>query len=182
MKAKYVVLGALAGAMVTMAALAVILAIVIMRPAPEAAEPPSDPSGDVVVSVGEDLISAVATDLARSEEPSIQRVLVDVRPAGRVDMTVAARVSILGVQTNVNVELITLAHVDDGRLRFSVQNIGVAGIGIPLDVLPGSLRSAIETMETDANQQANTLLAESGFVPASVTTDESSVTVALRAE
>ena len=127
MKAKYIVLGALAGVILTMVAVAVILAIVITRPAPEPAVPPSHPSGDVVVTVGEDFISAVATDLARSEEPAIQRVLVDVRPEGWVDITVAARVTVLGVETGVNVELITLTDVADGRLRFSMQKIGVAG-------------------------------------------------------
>lgn len=182
MKARYFVLGALAGVIGAMVAGAVILAVVVTRPAPEPATSPSHPSGDIVVSVGEDYISTVATSLARSEEPAIQHVLVDVRPEGRVDMTVAARVTILGVQTGVNVELTTLTQVDDGHLRFSVQNIGVAGIGIPLDILPESLRSAMESMETDANDEANSMLAESGFVPVSVTTDESSVTVALRAE
>jgi hypothetical protein len=182
MKARYFVLGALAGVIGTMAVVGVILAIVITRPAPEAAIPPSHPSGDVVVSVGEDYISVAATSLARSEEPAIQRVLVDVRPEGRVDMTVAARVTILGVQTGVNVELITLTDVADGRLRFSVQEIGVPGAGIPLDLVPESLRSAIETMETAANDQANSMLAESGFVPVGVMTDDSGGTVALRAE
>lgn len=182
MKAKYFVLGALAGVIGSVAAGAVILAIVITRPAPEAAIQPSHASGDVVVSVGEDYINTVATSLARSEEPAIQRVLADIRPEGRVDITVVARVTILGVQTGVNVELIALTSVSDGRLRFSVQKIGVPGAGIPLDLLPESLRSAIETMEADANDQANSMLAESGFVPASVTADDSSITVALRAQ
>ena len=181
MKARYLVLGALAGVVGTLVAVAVIMVLTIMRPLPEVATPLSASSSDVVVSTGENYLSTAATDLARSEEPSIQRVVVDVRPEGRVDMTVVARVTILGVETEVNVTLISLVQVKDGRLKFSLERIGLGGFGIPMEMLPGSLRVAIKAMEVDANETANSMLAESGLVPASATTDDSSVTVALRA-
>jgi uncharacterized protein YpmS len=181
MKARYLVLGALAGVVGTTLAVAVIMVLTIMGPLPEVATPLSASSSDVVVSTGENYLSTAATDLARSEEPSIERVVVDVRPEGRVDMTVVAGVTILGVETDVNVTLISLVQAKDGRLQFSLEKIGLGGIGIPLELLPGSLRAAIKAMEADANETANSMLAESGLVPASATTDDSSITVALRA-
>ena len=181
MKARYFVLGALVGVVGTIVAVAVIMALTITRPLPPVTTPPSASSSDVVVSVDESYLSTAATDLARSEEPAIRRVVADVRPGGRVDMTVVARVTILGVETDVNVTLISWVQVKDGRFQFSLEKIGLGGIGIPLEMLPGSLRAAIQAMEVDANETANSMLAESGLLPASVTTDDSGITVALRA-
>jgi uncharacterized protein YpmS len=180
MKARYFVLGALTGIAATAAALVVIAAVLITRPVPDVATPPSPASGDLILTVGEDYLSTLATNLARSEERRIQRVVVDVHPEARVDMTVAARLTVLGRQTDVEVKLATLMQVDGERLALSVPKVSLAGIEIPLDRLPESVRSVVRSVEATVNQELSSTLGKNGFVPASVTTDDSSISIILQ--
>jgi len=181
MKAKYFVFGVVVGIVATLVALAVILTVVGTNPVSEGTTPPSAPAGDIVVSVSESYMNTLVTDIARSVAPVVQHVTVDIRPNGRMDMNIEARVIILGAETDVQVKLLGLIELDDGRLSFSVQRVNFAGIRIPWDLLPWSLRSAIEAMQASQNERMTKVLEISGFVPVSVTTDEATVSVALRA-
>jgi len=181
MKAKYFVFGVVAGIVATLVTLAIILTVVGTNPVPEGTPPPSAPAGDIVVSVSEGYMNALVTDIARSVAPVVQHVTVDIRPNGRMDMNIKARVIILGAETDVQVKLLGLIELDDGRLSFSMQRVSFAGIRIPWDLVPWSLRSAIEAMQASQNERMTKVLEISGFVPVSVTTDEATVSVALRA-
>ena len=180
MKAKYFTLGALVGFVGALLAGAIVMILVSTQPLPEIAQPPPQSSADVVGTIREEYLSSVVADLARSEEEAIQNAVVDVQSGGRVDMTAVARVTILGMQIDVPLSVVTSIAVVGDRLEFTVHKIGIPGIGIPLDVLPASLRSAIERMETDANEQANELLYDNDLVPVSVTTDDTSITISLQ--
>ena len=181
MKARYFVLGLLAGIVATILVVVAFMALMAMRPVSLVTTTGSGSSGDVVISISEEYLATVATSLAREEEPMVRQVAVDVQPQGRVDMVVTTQVSILGMRTDINVQLLSLVQVADTRIEFSVERIGVAGFGIPVEALPASLRSAFTKMEKAANQESNRVLSQAGLVPASLISDESGLTVALRA-
>jgi hypothetical protein len=174
------VLGAVTGVIATALVVALIGMLLAVRPLPDVVEPSPGGAGDVVVSVREGYLSTLATEMALAEEEHIQQVLVDVRPAGRVDMTVRARVVILGLEMDVNVSMVSSLAVVEDELAFTVHRIGVAGLNIPLDLLPQSLRAALQRMEAMANQEANALLGENDLLPVSVASDESTITITVR--
>ena len=182
MSFKSFVLGLFTGVVLTILAAAVIAVLVLSSPAPEAPEPPSPLAGDVVVSVSEDYLSTLATSFARAEGPIIQSVAVDVRPQRQVDMILTAQVTVLGRGIDVQAKVISLAQVRAGRLELSVQKVSLIRVEIPLDVLPESLRAAIESMESDVNETVNSILPREGLAPVAVSSDDSSITVALRVQ
>jgi hypothetical protein len=181
MAAKQFLLGVLSGIVLTLVGVAIVVAFVATRPLPEVEPPPPMTSGDVVVSVTEDYLSTLATAMARSEEESIQHVSVDVRPQGQLDMLVTAQVSVLNTSVGLTIKLQGSVAVKEQRLRMSLLNVSFVGLAIPLEMLPASLRSTIESMEADWNWTMNNALLEYGFVPVHIQTDESSIAVGMRA-
>jgi hypothetical protein len=180
MRAKHFLLGTLTGVIATAVAVVLIVVLLAMQPLPDVVEPPPGEAGDVVVSVREEYLSKLGTEMARSELEDIRQVLVDVRPAGRVDMTVRARVVILGLEMEINVTMVSSLAVVGDELAFTVHRIGVAGLNIPLDLLPESLRAALRRMEAMANQEANALLKENDLIPVSVASDDTTITITVR--
>jgi hypothetical protein len=182
MKLKYFVWGVLAGVVASAVVLAVAFAVLVTRPVPKLPQPASRLTGDLTVSVQESYLGPIATKLAREQEPMIQTVVVDVQPGARVDMILGLQVKILGQALDLQTRLSNAVQVDGARLRFDLQQIRFVGLDIPLDLLPQSLRTTLETTVADVNDQANRMLTENGLVPLSVTTDDSSITVSLRAQ
>jgi hypothetical protein len=182
MSAKSFLLGLLAGIVLAVMAVAIVAVSLMRRPVAGPAKPTPAKDGDIVVSVGESYLSTVATEMARERDESIQSVSVDVQPDGRLDMIVAARVRVVGLETTLQIKLISALQVADQALLFSVQKIQVVGINIPLDALPESLRSAIAEVEVEANQQTKDLLRQNGLVPLGVSSDAARLTVALQAK
>lgn len=182
MNAKSFLLGVLAGVMAT--TLVVLLGIAALggRPLSQLVPGALAPTGDITVSVKEVYLGRLATQLAREQEPMIHSVAVDVQPGGRVDMTVGLNVTLLNQTLNLQARLINMMRVDDARLRFDLQRIEFAGLDIPSDLLPGSLRATLEAMMADVNDRANRMLASSGLVPLGVTTDGSSIAISLQAQ
>jgi hypothetical protein len=168
------------GVIGTALVVALVIAALAMQPLPDFKEPPPGDGGDVVISVGEDFLSTLATGMARQQEEAIQQVVVDVRPAGRVDMIIRARVAILGLETDLNITMVSTLAVADDELVFTVHRIGVAGLNIPLDLLPASLRAVLSNMEAMVNQEANTLLRDNDLLPVSVTSDDTTLTIAVK--
>jgi hypothetical protein len=181
MKAKYFILGMLAGVVASAVVLAVAVAWLASRPVRQPAQAASSPAGDITVSIQEGYLAKMATKMAQEREPMIQGVAVDIQPGARVDMAVGLQVTMLGMAMDLQAQLVTTARVADGRLLFELQNIGIAGLDIPLDMLPQSMRTQLDTMLADVNDQANQMLVEAGLVPLSVTTDNLSISVSLRA-
>jgi hypothetical protein len=181
MRARYFILGVLAGVVASAVVLAAVIAMWVSRPVPELPQAASPPTGDVTVLIQESYLGRVATELAREQEPMIQTVVVDVQPGARVDMTLGLQVTVLGQTLDLQARLINAVRVEDARLRFDLQKIEFAGLDIPLDLLPQSLRTTLETTVADANDQANRMLADTGLLPLGVTTDDSSIAVSLRA-
>jgi hypothetical protein len=181
MRGKHFLFGVVTGVILTLLGGAIVLAFIVTRPAPAPLEPSPVASGDLVVSISEAYLSTLATDWGHSEEESIQSVAVDVQTDGRLDMIATARFQVLGRSVGVQVRLRGSLAVEEQGLRFALLNISFVGLSVPLDVLPGSLRSMIENLESDFNQDLNSALFESGFVPVGVRTDLSSVEVALKA-
>lgn len=182
MAAKQFVLGFGAGIILALVGVAIVVAFVATRPLPEVEPPPPGPSGDVTVSVTEDYLSTLATAMARSEEESIQHVSVDIRPQGRLEMLLTARVRVLGTSVGLTIKLQGSVGVEEQRLRLSLANVSFVGLTIPLEMLPASLREAIEDTETNWNWTMNSALLENGFVPVQLSTDDSSITVGMRAQ
>lgn len=182
MKARYFLFGLLAGTVLTGAAVALVAVSLMRTPAHSPVEPTPPKDGDILVSVGERYLSTVATEMGRERDESIQSVAVDVQPDGRLDMVVAARVRVLGLETTLQIKLISALQVADQALLFSTQRIQLVGINVPLDALPESLRSAITEVEVETNQQIRDLLRESGLVPLGVSSDAERLTVALQAK
>jgi hypothetical protein len=182
MAAKQFLLGWLSGIALTLVGVAIAVAFVATRPLPEVEPPSPDASGDVVISVKEDYLSTLTTAVARSDEESIQHVSVDVHPQGALDMLVTAQVSVLNRPVGLTIKLQGSLTVEEQRLRLSLSNVSFVGLDIPLELLPASLRAAIENMEADWNWTINNALLEYGFVPVHVHTDESSITMGMRAQ
>jgi hypothetical protein len=182
MRGKRFVLGILTGVALTLLVGAILAAIVLTRPVPDVSVPPSQMTGDIVISLSEGYLDDLATSLARRQEPSIQRVVVDVRPDGRLDITLLAQVNIVGIRLGVQIKPVAVLQAEDGRLRFAVQRISLVGPGISMDMLPGSMREAVSAMESMVNGDANGILTEAGLVPVSVVTGETTLTIGLRAE
>ena len=177
MSARSFLFGLIVGVVGTALTAALIVGLLATQPLPDVTMPPSGETGDAVISVGEDFMSTLATGMARQQEEAIQQVVVDVRPAGRVDMIVRARVSILGLQTDVNVTMVSTLAVAGDELAYEVHRIGVAGLSIPLDLLPESLRAALSRLEKMVNQEANTLLEDNDLIPVSVESDDTTLTI-----
>ena len=182
MRVKYCILGVLVGVIASAVVLAVAIAMLASRPVPELPQEASVPTGDITVSVQEGYLGKLATQLAREQEPMIQTVVVDVQPGARVDMILGLKVTVLGQTLDLQARLINAVRVDDARLRFELQKIEFAGLDIPLDLLPQSLRATLVTTVADVNDRANRMLTENGLVPLGVTTDDSSIAISLRAE
>ncbi len=182
MRVKQFLLGVLTGVVITLLGVAIVLAFVATRPLPGPVQSPPAVTSDMVVSVTESYLGRMATELARSEEESIQSVAVDVQPEGRIDMVVMARIHILNRPVDLKIELISSVRVAENRLRLSLLGMRFVGLSIPLELLPGTLRSTLEGMGADLNRQANNMLLEYGFGPVSVATDQSSIAVSLRAQ
>ena len=181
MSVKYFILGVIVGVVGSAVVLAAALAVLGTRPLPAQPQPASPPTGDVTLSIQEGYLGRVATELAREQEPMIQTVVVDVQPGGRVDMTLGLQLTVLGRTLDLQARLVSAVRVADARLWFDLQKIEFAGIDIPLDLLPQSLRTTMETTVADANAQANRMLVDTGLVPLGVTTDDASIAVSLRA-
>lgn len=182
MGVRYLFLGVLLGVLASAVAVAAGVALLARRPLPELPAPSPGPVGDIAIVVQEGYLGKLATELAHEQEPMIQQVVVDVQPEGRVDMILAVQITVLGRALDLQVRLITAVRVDDAHLRFDVQKIEFAGLNIPLDLLPESLRTTLETTVVDVNERANRMLGDSGLVPVGVSTDASSITVSLRSE
>lgn len=182
MRGKGFVVGIFTGVALTLLVGTLLAAIVLTRPVPDVSVPPSQLTGDVVISVSEAYLSDVATSLARRQEPGIQRIVVDVRPEGRLDLTLLAQVNIVGIRLGVQIKPVALLQEEDGRLRFSVQRISLVGPGISMDMLPGSMQEAVSSMESMVNGDANDMLLQAGLVPVSVVTGDTTLTIGLRAE
>lgn len=182
MRLKYFLLGLLGGVIVSAVVSVAAVVLLVSRPVPELPKAASASSGDITVSVQEGYLSRIATELAREQEPMIQQVVVDVQPGARVDMTLGVQVTVLGKTLDLQVRLINAVRVADGHLGFDVQKIEFAGLNLPLDLLPQSLRATLETTVADVNDQANRMLEETGLVPLDVTTDGSNITISLRAQ
>ena len=180
MKASSFLTGTVVGVICTALIVTLIGGLLATRPLPDVAEPPAGGAGDVVVSVGEHYLSKLATEMAAAELEDIRQVVVDVRPAGRVDMTVRARVVILGMEMDLNITMLSSLAVTGDDLAFTVHRIGVAGLNIPIDLLPQSLRAALGRMEAMANEEANALLEENDLVPVSVASDDATLTVTVQ--
>jgi hypothetical protein len=181
MTMKYFILGVLGGVLACALVLAAAFAVRVSRPSPELPPEASPRTGDVTISIQESYLGRMAAELARVQDPTIGTVLIDVQPAERVDMTVGLEVKVLGQTLDLQARLMSAVRVDNGSLRFDLQQVGFPGLGIPLDLLPESLSATLEKMVADVNDWANRMLAENGLVPLGVTTDDSSITVSLRA-
>ncbi len=183
MRARQFLFGVFTGVVLTLLGGAIVLAMFATRPVTRP-EQPAEPgaNGDLVVTVEEGYLSALATRWARSEEESIQGIVVDVLPGGRVDTILSVRMRILNMNVGLQMKLASSVAVDEGRLRFSLLNLSFVGMRVPLELLPASLRTRIESMETEMNQRMNSSLLEYGLVPVAVTTDQSSITVQLGAQ
>jgi hypothetical protein len=181
MKTRNFILGVLVGVIGSAVALVVAIALLAGRPVAKLPQPASAPAGDITVSVQEGYLGQLITEMARKAEPMIQAVVVDVRPNARVDMILGLQMAVLGQKLDLQLRLINSVRVEDARLRFDVQQMELAGLDISLDMLPQSMRTSLQTTVADANNQADRMLTESGLVPLGVVTDDSSITISLRA-
>jgi hypothetical protein len=179
-KAKPFLAGILVGVVCTALVAVLVGARLATRPLPDVVEPPPGGAGDVVVSVREEYLSTLATEMVRAELEDIRQVAVDVRPSGRVDMTVRARVVILGLEMDLNITMMSSLAVVGDEFAFTVHRIGVAGLNIPLDLLPQSLRAALGRMEAMANEEVDALLEENDLVPVSVGSDDATLTITVQ--
>jgi len=182
MGTKRFLLGVLCGVIATAVLAALAIVVLVSRPVAQLPKAAAAPAGDIAVSVQEGYLGTLATQLAREQEPMIQQVAVDVRPEARVDMTLGIQVTILGQELDLQVQLVNTVRVDDARLRFDVQKVEFAGLDIPLDLLPQSLRTTLEATVADVNARVNQMLEGTGLEPLGVTTDDSSLTISLRAQ
>lgn len=181
MRLRYFLLGAVGGVIATAVVVALGMVVFASRPLPESPQTAANSAADVTVSLQEGYLGELATELARERDPMLQTVVADVQPGGRVNMTLRLGVTILGQTLDLQARLINTVRVDDARLRFDVQTIDFAGLDIPLQLLPQSLRTMLETMVSDVNDRANRMLTPSGLVPVAVTTDDSGIAISLRA-
>ena len=183
MRARQFLFGVFTGIVLTLLGAAIVLAMFATRPLPRPTQP-TEPSatGDLVVSVGERYLGALATEWARSEEESIQSIVVDILPGGRVDTILAVRMRILNMNVGLQMKLASSIEVNEERLRFSLLNLSFVGMNVPLELLPASLRLRIENMEAEMNRTMNSSLLEYGLAPVAVTTDQSTITVRFGAQ
>jgi len=121
MRARHFLIGLLSGIVLTVVA-ATLVAVSLMRePVASPMQPEPTKDGDIVVSVGERYLSTVATEMSRKRDESIQSIVVDVWPDGRLDLAVAARVRVLGLETTLQIKVISVLQVVDQTLLFSAQ-------------------------------------------------------------
>ena len=181
MKSGRFILGVLAG--VLLSAVVFVVAVVLLSTRPVAKQPQqvSASAGDITISVQEGYLGQLITGLAREKAPIIQAVVIDVQPGARVDMILGLEMIILGQKLDLQARLINAMQVENARLRFDVQKMELAGLDVPLEMLPQSMRTSLEKMVADANEQANRMLTENGLMPLKVATDDSSITISLRA-
>jgi len=181
MQVRPFLLGFLSGVFCALVGVAALVLIVATRPtAPKLPQPPGA-GGDITVRVSENYLSRLATTVAHEREAAIQEVTADVQPDNRVDLALAVTLTILGTDVGVNVGVVGSVRADEEGLRFSVLKIQLVGIGIAAELLPESLQAAIQNLEADVNRQVNEQLIGTGLVPLGVSTDDSGITVGLRA-
>jgi len=177
---KQVLLGVLLGVAIAVAAMGTGLAFLVTRPVPEPVPLPPTSGGDVVLNVSEPFLSAMISDLLRSEEESIRDVTVDVQPEGILDITLAAAVRLLNVPLTLRIQLLNALQLQGQQLQVSLLKINLGGLDIRLDWLPASLQRLITSWADDATRQANEGLRKANLVPVSLSTDDATITLGLR--
>jgi hypothetical protein len=181
MQIRQFLLGLVSGVFITLLGVATVVLILATRPSDELPLKPPAPEGDIVVRVSEAYLSKLATSVAREQEEAIQDVVVNVQPDNRVDLLVAVKVRVLNTAVGVNVGLVGTLLADEEGVRYSVLKVQLIGIGIPSELLPESLQAAFRRLEADGNRRVNEQLIGSGLVPVSAITDDSGLTITLRA-
>jgi uncharacterized protein YpmS len=178
---KYFLFGLAMGIVVSVVAAVVALLMLVSKPLPVAHLASQTVAGDVTVTVQEGYLSEMASEMAKEKDPSVQGVVVDLRPANRLDLTVQTRVSVLGLQMTLGLKVVTSVQVENGRLKLATERLDLAGLGIPVERLPDSITAGLEAAVDEVSDEANRALAKSGFTLLSVTTDEQGITVVARA-
>ena len=182
MRARYFLFGCGGGVMLAVLAA---VALVASLAKPGASVPPPSPgsaAGDIVALVSENYLSRIAADLGRAQDRSVRSVTADVHPAGQLDLNIVATVSLAGLQGDVQVKVSGTLTLSAGRPSFVLEKISVIGIAIPVSALPQSLRTTIESTRQDMTDGFNRQLDEAGFVVVALSSDESNLTVTLRAK
>jgi hypothetical protein len=179
MRTKYVFVGMLLGLALSVVLAVAVVAWVLLKPPPETSSLPPTPGGDVVLWVSEGYLTDMASDMARSQEPAIRQVLVDIGPDGRVDTTVTAEAIIAGVRLQLRIQANGGVSLVESRIQFRIHKVGLLGVGIPIEALPTSLRAAVEALPVEQEKQLNDMLKEAGLVPVGVTTDDKAISIAL---
>ena len=141
MNIKQLLLGILIGIAL---AVVVVVALSFARPAPEAVTAPPPAEGELVVTVSEPFLSAFVDDLLRAEEESIEEVVVDVQPGGRVDVYLTVTVRILNMPMTLGIQLVNSVQLQGQELQFSLLSIHLGALDISPEWLPASLQELIK--------------------------------------
>ena len=179
MRGRDVLLGLVLGLILAVLAGGSLLVYAQTRPIIVPRLPESSASAGLRITADEALLTDLVTEGARREDPSMDQVVVDLRPGGWIDIILGAKVTVAGQTATVKLKLIGALAVGAGRLRLSISQIELAGMPISTDLMPTLLRERMDSLLTDANEQVAEALVESGFQVLSAITDETTLTVSL---
>ena len=182
MRVRQCLLGFLSCVLPTVLIVTVMLVLLATSPSPPADPSPPSAPGDIEVRVSEDYLSRFASLMARERYSSIHDMELDVQPENQAQIRVSAQVYIGDRPFLLGVAMDTSLAVQAEGLRLSVDSIRVlGGLDIPVESLPGPLRAIIDDVQVAINSEINQLLLANGLVPVGISTDDRTVTVALRA-
>ena len=174
--------GIIAGVVVILCVLSLLALFLATRPIPVPVEATEPSTQDLVVSLDEAYLTRIATVSAESDDPVIQRVIVDVKPESRMDITIQALVEVIGLEFSPSIQGVGFLEVNNGQLSFVLQKIQLGGIGVKRSTLPSPLLRSIEEMEASFNEQMNQAFVEGDLTPVGVSSDESSITITFKSQ
>lgn len=179
MPSRHFLLGLICGALLCVLLAGAFLVYAQTRPVASPRLPGGSGSEHLRITVDEVLLSEMVTAAIREQDSSMDKVVVDLRSGGWLDVILGAKVSLAGQTADLQLKLIGTLSIDGRRLVLSIAQMELAGMPISVDLLPASLQKQMNQLVNDANEQLAETLAETGFAVLSARTDESTLSVSL---
>jgi hypothetical protein len=179
MRGRYLLLGIVLGLVLSVLLVGAFVVYAQTRPIIVPQLPEESGVERLRVTVDETLLTDLVAEAARKQDPTMEKVVVDLRPGGWLDIVLGAKVTVAGQTATVQLRLIGALAISSGRLHLSISQMELAGVPISIDLLPAALRDEMDALLNDANELVAEALVETGFQVLSARTDESTLTVSL---
>ena len=135
---------------------------------------------DVIVTVEETYLNRrLATELDAVGAEELGRVAIDVQSGNRLVTHVEGELIVGRFTLSPQATLVSRLSARDAHLVLTVEQIEVANVPVPVKVLPGPLRTVLDTAEQAVNKAVTEAVSEQGLRVTRVQTGETTITVEL---